>query len=229
MSALHTTRWSLVIAARSDGEAAASALAELCRQYRPAVLAYVRAAGYAEAEDLTQGFFLKLLEKRYDADADRSRGRFRSFLYTALKGYLANAHDAASTAKRGGGMRFEPLPDGSKGVELHDPGLTPEREFERSYALLTVARALARLRDEIEASGRAEHYAALAVFVVDPPTSGEYRQLAERLGLPANTIAVTVRRWRDRLNQLIRLELAETLSHVSEVNREMRDLRAALV
>jgi len=70
---------------------------------------------------------------------------------------------------------------------------------------------------------------ALAVFVVDPPASGEYRQLAERLGFPANTIAVTVRRWRDRLYQLIRLELAETLSHVSEVNREMRDLRAALV
>lgn len=228
MSGLRTTRWSLVLAARSDGETAALALGELCRQYRPAVLAYVRAAGYADAEDLTQGFFLKLLEKRYDADADRSRGRFRSFLFTALKGYLANAHDAASAAKRGGGMRFEPLPDAATGAELRDAGRTPEREFERSYALQTVARALARLRDEVEARGRGEQYAALALFVVDPPLAGECRDLAARLGVPANTLAVSIRRWRERLHQLIRLELAETVTDRSQIDQEMRDLHSAL-
>lgn len=228
MSRMHTTRWSLVLAARRDDEAAASALAELCRQYRPAVHAYVRASGYTDAEDLTQGFFLKLLEQRYDAQADRHRGRFRNFLITALKGFLANAADSARAVKRGGDVRFEPLPQAGASGEISDFGLTPEREFERSYALIVVSRALDKLRDEVEASGRGEHYAALAVFVVDPPASGEYRELALRWGIPANTLAVTVRRWRERLNQLIRLELAETVSDVTQVERELHALHSAL-
>jgi RNA polymerase sigma factor (sigma-70 family) len=231
MARFQTTRWSLVLAARDDGEAAAVALAELCRGYRGAVRAYVRCLGHtaADADDLTQGFFLKFLEKRYDIGADPHRGRFRSYLLAALKGYLANARDAAGAAKRGGGIIVETLDVANAAAELRDASPTPEREFEREYALAMVATALARLRDEAEAAGRGAHYAMLAVHVVDPPAAGEYRELSVRLGIPANTLSVQVRRLRLRLIELLRLELAQTVDDPARVDAEMMDLRAALL
>lgn len=231
MARFQTTRWSLVLSARSDDAAAADALAELCRSYRAAVLAYIRGSGYPgqDAEDLTQGFFLKFLEKRYDIGAERSRGRFRNYLLSALQGYLANHRDAALAAKRGGGMRMDSLEAANAAEELRDARPTPEREFEREYALAMVSVALARLRDEAEAAGRGAQYARLAIYVVDPPDSGEFRTLAQNLDVPANTLSVQVRRMRQRLLELLRLELAQTVSDPTDVDAEMQALRAALM
>jgi RNA polymerase sigma factor (sigma-70 family) len=231
LARFQTTRWSLVLSARSDDAVAADALAELCRSYRTAVLAYFRRSGYQaqDADDLTQGFFLKFLEKRYDIGADRSRGRFRSYLLSALQGYLANQRDAAHALKRGGGLRIESLDVTNAGAELHDAAPTPEREFEREYALSMVSVALARLRDEAEAAGRGAQYARLAIYVVDPPAPGEFRALSQRLGISANTLSVQVRRMRQRLLELLRLELAQTVSDSADVDAEMQALRAALM
>lgn len=231
MAGFHTTRWSLLLAAREPGDAASAALAELCGVYREAVLAYVRYFGHhgAEAEDLTQGFFLKFLEQRYDAGADPQRGRFRSYLLAALKGYLANAWDAAHASKRGGGVILEELETADARAPLLDAAPSPERAFERAWAWALVARALTRLRAQAQAAGRGDLYAALGIYVVDPPDAGAYRELAARLGMPANTIAVSVRRWREQLQQLIREELAQTLDDPKRVDAELAALRAALV
>lgn len=220
----HTTRWSLILAAR-DPAAGAAAFAELCRSYRAPVLAYVRWMQAAQAEDLTQAFFLQLLEKRYDLAADPARGRFRSFLLAALKGFLANAADAAATLKRGGDRRFETI---DSVVDQPDPA-SPERAFDRAFALAVISRALAHLRDQCEAAGQAARYAALAPWLIEAPDAGAYRQLSAQLHLPANTIAVQVKRLRERLQTLIRAELLDTLSDPKLLDAELRALKAALV
>jgi RNA polymerase sigma-70 factor (ECF subfamily) len=228
MAGFHTTRWSLVLAARADD--GQRALAELCRDYREAVLAYVRCLGHrgADAEDLTQGFFLKFLEKRYDAGADPARGRFRSWLLCALKGYLANVQDAALAARRGGGQPAQALDELTDSAALTDAARGPEQAFEHAWALALVGRALTRLRAEALAAGHAERYTALALYVVDPPASGDYRELAQRWQVPANTLAVQVRRWRERLNALIRAELSDTVSSPAQVDAELEALQRAL-
>ena len=219
----HTTRWSLILAAR-DPAVGAAAFAELCRSYRAPVLAYVRWLQPAQAEDLTQAFFLKLLEKRYDLAADPARGRFRSFLLAALKGFLANAADAAATLRRGGSVDHEPI----EALADRADGLGPERAFDRVFALEVIGRALAHLRDQCEAAGQAERYAALAPWLIEAPDAGAYRALAAQLGLPANTVAVQVKRLRERLQAGIRAELLDTLSDPRQLGAELSALKAAL-
>lgn len=230
MSAFLTTRWSLVLAARDEGGAAADALGELCRRYRQPVLAYLRASGHRgiEAEDLLQGFFLALLEKRYDRSADPARGRFRSFLLTALKAWLANAHDAAQALKRGGGIRHDDIDahadrESSLGVDV-----SPERAFDRDFALTLIERALGRLQAEAEAGGRADLFAALSLHLVEPAEGGDYRRIAGGLGMTPNHVAVSVRRWRQRLAELVRAELADTLAEPAQVEGELAALRRGL-
>lgn len=219
----HTTRWSLILAAR-DPAAGAAAFAELCRSYRAPVLAYLRWTQPAQAEDLTQAFFLKLLEKRYDLAADPARGRFRSFLLAALRGFLANAADAAATLKRGGDLCFETIDS----LVDHPDDLGPERAFDRAFALEVISRALALLRDQCEAAGQAERYAALLPWLIEAPEAGAYRALAIRLRVPANTVAVQVKRLRERLQTLIRAELLDTLSDPRSLDTELRALKLAL-
>ncbi len=230
MSAFLTTRWSLVLAARDEGGAAADALGELCRRYRQPVLAYLRASGHRgiEAEDLLQGFFLALLEKRYDRAADPTRGRFRSFLLTALKGWLANTADAARAQKRGGGVihgSFDEVQAGHPGAAGAD---SPERAFDRDFALTLIERALGRLQAEAEAGGRADLFAALSLHLVEPAEGGDYRRIAGGLGMTPNHVAVSVRRWRQRLAELVRAELADTLAEPAQVEGELAALRRGL-
>lgn len=222
-----TTQWSLVLAARNASQADA-ALAELCRRYRAPVLAFLRRNGQsaADAEDLAQGFFVKLLEQRFDRTADPARGRFRSFLLGALRHYLSDCLDAQQAQRRGGGAAHADIAEDAD--SLADTGRTPEQAFDHEFALVMVDRAMVRLRDEAAAAGYADRHALLAPLLLESREPGALEQAAQSLGLRANTLAVMLSRWRERLSQLIREELLETLADPAHVDDEMRALRAVL-
>lgn len=229
MSDFRTTQWSLVFAARDEGEGARAALAELCLRYREPALTYVRCRGHAppDAEDLTQAFFVRLLERRSDIHADPARGRFRSYLLGALKHFLADARDADLAAKRGGGRPHVVLDD-ELGERLSDTAPTPELAFDRAFAFTTIERAMQRLRVEAETRGKGAQLALLSEHLIESPESGALQALAQRLDVRANTLAVALKRWRDRLSALIRDEVAQTVADPRTVEIEVNALRSAL-
>ena len=187
-SRFHTTSWTMVLAASVDPSADANAaLAHLCQLYWHPVYAFVRRRGYSrdEAEDLTQGFFTQLLAKNYLLDADRERGRFRSFLLTAVKHFLANEWDRSNALKRGGGQAAVSL-DLVEAERWYEPATieaaTPERLFERRWALSLLEQVMAKLRAEFDAAGRAGQFDALVVFLSRDAGGERYQAVAERLG-----------------------------------------------
>ncbi len=222
-----TTRWSLVVAARSDCEAARVALEELCRIYRPAVLAYVRGRGHSrsDAEDLTQGFFARFIEKRLHHHAEASRGRFRGYLLTSLRNYMVNAAEFESAARRSAmavdtGTAPEELPTAE--------GEGPERAFERAWALALVQRVFRRLRDEADAAGRGGLYRRLQPFLLEAPDGDDYARVAAEFGMRSNTVAVAAHRLRQRMRALAREEIAVTVADEAEVDAEYRDIAGTL-
>lgn len=228
-----TTRWSLVAAAQdASAPAARQALAELCAAYWFPVYAYVRSRGrdHHAAQDLTQGFFARLLEKNDLAAADRTRGRFRSFLLTACQHFLANQHDHATARKRGGGRTHVPLDfadaDGRYSREPAD-ATTPERVFDRQWALGVLDRVLAGLRDEYAESGRARLFDALKGCLTGATEAG-YAGLADRLRMTEGAVKVAVHRLRQRYKDRLRAAIAETVATTDEVDDEIRALFAAL-
>ena len=213
--------------AREDAPDARAALEALCRAYRPPVLAYVLSRGYPSeaAEDLVQGFFERFLDHAWHATAERERGRFRAYLLTMLKRYLSSSEIEAHARKRGGDVRIESL------EETHAAGSdeeTPERTFERVWAITVLTHALARLREEATAAGKRELFEALREFLVERPDEADYARAAERLNLRRNTLAVAVHRLRARLRELIEDELAETTTAPNELDEELREMRSAL-
>ncbi len=227
MSRFDTTRWSLVLDARADVPQAHAALEALCRSYRPPVLAYVRSRGYPTdvAEDLVQAFFLRFVEQDWHARADPERGRFRAYLLTLLKRHIGACASEAHASKRGGGIRFEPLDD-ERAADSADE--TPERSFERVWAITVLGRALNRLRSEADAAGKRPLFDALREFLVESPDEADYARTAAALGLRRNTLAVAVHRLRHRLRELVEEELADTTSAQTDFDAELRDLRQAL-
>jgi RNA polymerase sigma factor (sigma-70 family) len=224
-----TTRWSLILDARAGPETARNALEEICRDYRGPVLAYVRRHGHspADAEDLTQEFFARFLERRWHASADPARGRFRSFLLTALSRFLMNAHSTASAQKRGGGKQAADFEQAI--ATLASPSAeSPEQAFTRDWMQTVLARALDRLRDEAAAANKAELFERLAIYIADPPDASVYKSLGSELGMRANTLAVNVHRLRLRLRSLVRAELLQTVGDPDALEDEMRELRASL-
>jgi RNA polymerase sigma-70 factor (ECF subfamily) len=223
-----TTRWSLVLRARGEAADARAALEVLCRTYRPPVLAFVRSRGYAAdaAEDLTQSFFTRFLERAWHSSADPQRGRFRSFLLTALKRFLIDADSEAAALKRGGRLRFESIEeeagDGSASQE------TPENVFEREWARAMLNAAFKRLRAEAEAAGKLALFERLSEFLIEPPDESDYARAATELNLRRNTLAVAVHRMRHRLRELVREELSETTTDREEMERELRALRGSM-
>ncbi|HEX7368895.1 MAG TPA: sigma-70 family RNA polymerase sigma factor [Rhodanobacteraceae bacterium] len=229
MSRFETTRWSVVLRARGEAGDARTALEQLCRTYRPPVLAFVRYRGYAAdaAEDLTQAFFTRFLERAWYSSADPERGRFRSFLLTALKRFLIDSDAEAAALKRGGGIRFEALDDNADNC-VDEAGETPEAAFEREWAHAVLGVAFARLRDEAEQAGKLELFWCLSEFLAERPDETGYARVAEELHLRRNTLAVAVHRMRHRLRDLVREELMETTSNQTELEEELRTLRGAL-
>lgn len=227
MGRFDTTRWSVVLRARSGPADARAALDALCRTYRPPVLAFVRSRGYPAdaAEDLTQAFFERFLERGWHAAADPARGRFRTFLLTAVKRFLIDALEEANALKRGGGYKFLPLDVAGSDVA---GGETPDRVFQREWARAILEAALGRLRAEASEAGKLDLFEHLAEFLVEPPDAADYARVAHALGLRRNTLAVAVHRLRHRLRELVRDELTETTAGPSELEMEMRALRDGL-
>jgi RNA polymerase sigma-70 factor (ECF subfamily) len=223
----------VLTAGRSDTTRARDALARLCRTYWYPLYAHVRRRGHSpeDAQDLTQAFFARLLEKNWVGDADQAKGRFRTFLLTAMNRFLADEWDKARAQKRGGGVPLVPLQfdtaETRYGVEPTD-GSTPERSFERRWALTLLEEVLNRLRAEWELEGKADTFAILHPCLVGERTAQPYAELAVKLGVSEGTMKTTVHRLRQRYRQLLREEIANTVAGPGEVDEELRHLFAVL-
>jgi len=227
-----TTQWTLVVAAGDpDLKAARSALTSLCEKYWYPLYAYLRRRGYSseEAQDLTQEFFVRVLEGRYLDRAQPEKGRFRAFMLSSLKFFVADEGDRARAQKRGGGMVL-PL-EFSSGEERyqrepsHDE--TPERIFERRWALSVLDRVIERLRVEFVQGGRQAHFDRLKVFLLGQ-SHVPYAVLARELNTSEGALKVAIHRLRRRYRELFRREIADTVSDPAEVESELRHLAAAL-
>jgi RNA polymerase sigma-70 factor (ECF subfamily) len=229
MTQFRTTRWSLILDARGASPGALRALGELCGIYRPPVLACVRRHGYTavDAEDLTQAFFEQVLRNETFAVAERARGRFRVFLRVALKHFLANHAARLRATKRGGGqqpMSFDAHCDSGFEIAGED---TPDASFERDWADAVLHQAMLRLQAETPTAKR-ELFLTLRPFLLEPPDGDEYARVAERLGLRRNTLAVAIHRLRQRLHEIVREELGETVAEPEAIETELEVLRMAV-
>ena len=188
-AAFVTTQWTRVLEARGDSPAAKAALSDLCAAYYAPVFAFIRrnAPDEDSARDLTQEFFARLLARQGIATVDPQRGRFRSFLLGAVKHFLADMREHDHRLKRGGGQpleSIEPGTDTSPGLQLADPKApSPDREFDRKWALTLLARALAALAQEHEASGKADHFEALKPWLTGDTENISQAEAAVQLGL----------------------------------------------
>jgi len=225
-----TTHWSVVLAAgQSDTTSARQALAKLCQSYWYPLYSYVRRRGFSppDAEDLTQEFFARFLEHRWVSNADREKGRFRTFLLSALNHFLANEWDKARAQKRGGGMVLVPLEFATAETrysrEPADP-VTPEQHFERRWAMTLLEAVVERLRLEYEAEGKGSLFAALHPCLIGDRTSQPYDELAKKLGLSEAAVKSAVHRLRLRYRELLREEIAQTVAGPGEVESELRHL-----
>jgi RNA polymerase sigma-70 factor (ECF subfamily) len=229
-----TTRWSLVLAAGRESSAESeAALATLCETYWYPLYAYVRRQGYdsAEAQDLTQGFFARLLEKKYVQQVQRERGRFRSFLLASLKHYIINEWDRSRAAKRGGGRKHlrVDFKAGESRYRLEPAGVeTPESVFEKQWALALLEQVQEALRDEFRDAGKEDHFDRLSVYLTGETRSASYRELAAELGTTEGAVKVAVHRLRKRFRSRLREEIAQTVSSEADIDDEIRALFDAL-
>ncbi len=229
-----TTHWSVVLKAGDPtSPQAAEALERLCRACWYPLYAHVRRQGYQphDAQDLTQGFFARLLEKHAFEGLDRQKGKFRSFLLASLEHFLANERDRARAAKRGGGHTFVSFdPETAEHCYLQDPAadLAPEKVFDRRWALALLERALVRLREEYASKGKIELFNHLKAFLTNEAKAGAYDPLAAQLQMQPGSVAVAVRRLRERYRELVRKEIADTVASPADIDEEMRCLFAAL-
>jgi RNA polymerase sigma-70 factor (ECF subfamily) len=229
-----TTHWSVVLAAGDHSSArAAEAMEKLCSTYWYPLWAYVRREGYSpeDAEDLAQGFFARFLEKDYLAQVAREKGKFRSFLLASLRHFLSDERDRTNAIKRGGGKTILSLDaQEAEGRYLLEPAhdLSAEKIFERRWALMLLDRVLARLREEYAAAGKADRFAALETFLPGEQATGTYAEAAERLGVAEGTIKWEVHQLKKRYRELLRAEIAHTVSSPDEIDEEARYLIAVL-
>lgn len=229
-----TTHWSLIVAAQDRGAPeAGAALAELCRAYWYPLYAFIRREGHSadDAQDVTQEFFARLLEKDYLATVDRARGKFRSFLLAACRHFLSNERDRVRAQKRGGGRHALSLDfPGAEQRYSREPAhdLTPEKLFERRWALTLLDQVLARLREEFVRSEKAALFHRLKGFLMGQKDAGRYRQIAEELGMSEGAVKVTVHRLRKRYRELLQEEISRTVHDPGQVEEEIRDLFVAL-
>ena len=229
-----TTHWSLVRAAgRSSSAESRRALEALCQAYWYPIYAHVRRSGHdaATAQDLTQAFFARLLERRVLPRADRERGRFRAFLLASLRNFLRNEYDFQTARKRGGGQAVLSIDyrqaEGRYGAEPSHAE-TPERDFERQWALAVLEQALAALEREHRAAGKLELFEALAPCLTAGGDAPAYAEVAAALGLTEAAAKMAASRLRKQYRERIRAEIARTVADPADVDEELRSLFAAL-
>lgn len=227
-----TTRWSRVIAAgRRSSPESAEALSLLCRTYWHPLHAYVRGrvSDPDEAQDLTQEFFARLLEKNVIAQADGERGRFRSFLLAALKHFLANEWDKARADKRGGDRRALSFdPDQTECVVEPSDSVTPEQLYERQWAVTLLERVLHRLRADFTSRGEDERFEQLKPMLLAADDRIAYADVAAKLGTSEGAARMAVHRMRRRYRELLREEVGHTVADPAEIDDEISGLFAAL-
>jgi RNA polymerase sigma-70 factor (ECF subfamily) len=232
-AAFHTTRWSVVLDAqgRASGDPVRS-LEALCRQYWPPLYAYARYRGIApqDAEDLTQEFFARLLEKEWLAAVKRECGRFRTFLLMAFKRFMANQWDRSRARKRGGGCEVISLDldNAEHLVAEHAASLPAEALYEKRWALTLLETVMRRLKAEHEAAGKIAEYELLKQCLTADRGTIRYDELARALGLEAASARSAVHRLRKRFREVFREEVAGTVADPGEVAAEMRAVIAAL-
>lgn len=228
-----TTHWTVVLAAgQRHTPQSDTALEQLCKTYWFPLYAYVRRRGHTkeDAEDLTQAFFARFLAKNYLAGLSAERGRFRAFLLAALKNFLANEWDKAQRLKRGGGqvalsLDWETADTKFQVAATGEPN--PEEAFDREWALALLARVIERLQAECVADGKAKLFEQLKVFLAAGKGETAQSEVAKALGLEEGAVRVAVHRLRKRYRQLLRDEIANTLSEPAMVDEELRALFGA--
>ena len=229
-----TTHWSVVLAAGAESSPdATAALETLCRTYWYPLYAYTWRRGYNphDAQDLTQGFFVRLLARKDLAQVDRQKGRFRSFLLASLQHFLADEWDKASAAKRGGQATTLSLdvPAAEQRYQQEPADeLRPEKIYDRRWALTVLDRAQANLKGEFAADGKSDLYEALKIFLSGERTDQTHAQVAVRLGKSSDAIRCAVQRLRHRYGELIRAEVAHTVASPGQIDDEIRHLLAVI-
>lgn len=229
-----TTRWSAVLAARDKSSpASADALEYICRAYWYPTYALVRREGHTphDAQDLTQEFFARLLEKDYLRAVDREKGRLRTFLRVALKRFLLNEWDRARAQKRGGGVTpvsFDTTAAEQRYLQPGSEALSAERMYERQWAITLLELALSRLRAEYEANARREEFEQLKSTLTAERGAIPYAELAASLGVNECSARVAVHRLRKRFRELFRTTIADTVEDVAEVDDEVRHVARLL-
>ena len=232
-AAFTTTHWSVVLAVQDESPAAQEALEKLCRTYWRPVYSFIRREGAApeEAEDLTQGFFALLLERRNFDAVRKEKGRLRSYLLTSLKHFLVSEHRRAVTIKRGKGQQPVPL-DELSNAERSDmepaDHLTAERVYERRWALALMEQVLRRLKDEYCTAGNAALFDSLKQLLPDEPGAPSRAEIASQLGMTDNAMRQAFHRFRHRYQLLLREEISHTVAIASDVEDELRHLISVL-
>jgi len=228
-----TTHWSVVLTCgEGDTVSSGAAMEQLCEAYWYPLYAYVRRRGHAveEAKDLTQEFFARLIEKDWVQAADRSKGRFRTFLLTALNHFLAKEWRRSQAAKRGGGRRIISLDDTAEARYAREPAcdLTPEKIYERRWALSVFDRAYTTLRQRYVDSEKRRHFDLLKQFLSVEPGEGVYAKVGAQLDMSTGAGAAAVHRLRQHYRELVREEVASTVETSADIDDEVRWLLAAL-
>ena len=232
-AAFATTHWSVVLEAQGESPVAQEALEKLCRMYWRPTFAFLRRQGISpdEAEDITQGFFAELLERRSLSAVRKEKGRLRSFLLGGLKYFLANEGRRAMAIKRGKGQRLIPLDELHAGDRIEiEPAdsMTAEMIYERRWALTVLERVFSRLKDEYRAADNATLFDSLKELLPDEPGSPSQADIATRLGMTENAVRQAFYRFRQRYQALLREEIAHTVATPGDIEDELRHLITVL-
>jgi len=228
-----TTRWTMVLrAARSDTTRARAALEDLCQAYWYPLYAYARRRGYSphDAEDLTQGFFARILKLSSLAGVGQERGKFRAFLLASMNHFISDEWDRASAQKRAAEKTISLDAEMAEHRYRNEPvdKLTPERVFERRWAMTLLENVVQRLRDEYQVSGQGALFTEARFAITGDKNAVPYAELASRLGLTEEALRVAVHRLRQRYRRALREEIAQTVADESEVTEELNCLRRIL-
>ena len=214
--------------AGQDSSQSDAALARLCQAYWYPLYVFIRRQGQAseDAQDLVQGFFARLLEKDYLKGADQEKGKFRSFLLLAFKRFSANEWDRANRLKRGGGAEIVSLDAETESRYLAEPvdDLSPEKAYERQWALTLIEQAVKRLEAEYSSAGKAALFDELSICVSGEKPRDSYAEIGRRLGTSEGTVKVMVHHLRQRYRQLLREEIANTVANSEEIEQEVQHL-----
>jgi RNA polymerase sigma factor (sigma-70 family) len=227
------THWSLVRMAGQSSPQAEAALGRLCQTYWYPLYVFIRRQGHSpeDAQDLVQGFFAQAVQKRYFQDADRAKGKCRSFLLLALKSYMANEWDRANRLKRGGGQEVLSLDaEQTESRYLAEPAdwMSPEKAFERQWAMTLLAQVLKRVEAEFAQAGKGAIFDQLKVCLSGEKSANSYAEIGAKLGMSVGAVKVAVHRLRHRYREVLREEIASTVDSPEAVEDEIRELFTAL-